>query len=1116
MISNEFNIKSKIYNRFPYDIVEALIEFNKYISEIDSDYIVFMARKALRLHDLLLLAGGNNCKRAYLSDHVLEQDLLRFRGKKVTLIDDTLILGTTLGRAKRLLESAGTKKVETVVFAIDDDFWCEKLVSPEKHFIKLAHNRILTLCASEVAGLSIAGIPYLSDFPFSQPFRLGINSLSLIQGMHGWEVYNLSTPLQENEGAISFTFLPRFEVLEKLADCIKYLDSDILDITKVRMFGRKTANGFIVKIVPIVTLKPLYLDDVETVFNVILSQVYGNQQNIIDKINSILVTQTCKLRFCQYVISCYLGTLMINEMVKILGFKRSPEFDSNEAALHYGQWLKYEIELIHEFCLKYEDICLNVSLPNTIDVTKAPIPFEIESIVKDDYEKFVGKVNRDDKRHNSSQTLLTDLIQAFNSLYENHEIPARDEVFKHEENIFNIDRKDAPHRDRLNFGFPWSTLSKFLVNDKYYKSNRKNCMLSLLLDYLVDMGIAVPILCNREGVIFRAYRHGEDVKLGDQEIALAYDVVAGFLDGGGVDRIKSVALEKILTLLIKIGSAMDFLSVIHGVSGGEGVARIGYHLHGAVPFIPQHDTYLAENKQSWLSQYLIDREVIVQDETTGFLLGERPEAALKKQNANTNARQIGWLIGRLYNTKVYDDLESKEVRLFSTNDLTLLASCFTPSDAVGALAAEIKIIVNWLDRHINHRIKKLNYDNVNELELLKDKICGGMGYTALNSAKMKLLGFFKNRNSDTIERCLEYFNSLENGEFISMIWKSYWDSLNTTINDAKEESFFIWIEKICRKILILAMGVFTYELAVVSALNKLSNKYNDTLIDTKTKIDKYLSELSDFTKTNREEKRYLQQLREAARFNSVIESPKSFMEKGCTWIIDHQSSCRIVGMQALDVLKDYGRLEPRHNFQYVLWYDIIDSTGQKSNLTGRSLSKYRNQIRNFKQYIYNDLIGVSRDAKRQNAVVHSWLGPIDSLDDEKHIFISGARSLSWLGQVLDIILNRCLVNSVFVRAVIIRADFAGIPAYYYRNDAKVEGESFFEHFSRLKKGLRTIEDDITSSQMKKGSFCWIAGRAIREFNIDDICEFRNPINEKIVTSIENMDLETNTYGGLIS
>src|SRR5664279_2143546 len=109
-------LRDRILGKFTPDTAKLLIEFSKHIASLDADYVIFMARKALRLYDLLLLAGGPPCNRPVLSNHVLDENLQIFANKKIVLVDDTLILGTTLGKATRKLIEAGAASVTQHVF----------------------------------------------------------------------------------------------------------------------------------------------------------------------------------------------------------------------------------------------------------------------------------------------------------------------------------------------------------------------------------------------------------------------------------------------------------------------------------------------------------------------------------------------------------------------------------------------------------------------------------------------------------------------------------------------------------------------------------------------------------------------------------------------------------------------------------------------------------------------------------------------------------------------------------------------------------------------------------------------------------------------------------------
>ena len=263
-----------------------------------------------------------------------------------------------------------------------------------------------------------------------------------------------------------------------------------------------------------------------------------------------------------------------------------------------------------------------------------------------------------------------DLTRAFIGLHRKYELPAREEVQRLGKRIFEISER-APSRDRLRFGFAWRALAECLLEDsKLRVTLRRANLLSLLLDYLIDMGIGVPVLCHQEGVLFRGYRYGEDVPFGDQELALAYNAVSGYVEASKRSAVNRLTLEKLLVALFRVGVAQEFLHVTHGLSGSEGVARIGFHLHGAVTMLPTHETMFADDQDSWLSGYMVDRKALTRGKNGAYILDKCPEAAYLRTSAAGEAHKLGWLIGRL---NVAEDSDRNP--LLNAEALTLLSTC---------------------------------------------------------------------------------------------------------------------------------------------------------------------------------------------------------------------------------------------------------------------------------------------------------------------------------------------------------------------------------------------------------------------------------------------------------
>jgi hypothetical protein len=144
------SLHDDILAQFEPEVAVGLIEFGKSFSLIDADILVFMARKSLCLYDALLRVGIPPIERCLVSDRTLDMRLEPFTSKRVALIDDSLIVGTTLAKAKRALKEKCGAEVSVHVFCVDKDWWCEELVRPDTVGMVMDDRAVMTFCTGEV------------------------------------------------------------------------------------------------------------------------------------------------------------------------------------------------------------------------------------------------------------------------------------------------------------------------------------------------------------------------------------------------------------------------------------------------------------------------------------------------------------------------------------------------------------------------------------------------------------------------------------------------------------------------------------------------------------------------------------------------------------------------------------------------------------------------------------------------------------------------------------------------------------------------------------------------------------------------------------------------------
>lgn len=1093
-------IRERILSRFEEPIPGALVEFAKHVAALETDYVFCMARKAARLLDLLTLAECPRPPRQFAYHHVLDQDLARYAGKSITLIDDTLILGTTLGRAERLLKEAGAASVSTVVFAADIDLWDKALVSPAQIFLKLSHDAILTFCSAEVHSLAAFAIPYLTDFPMTADFRLTRPTLESMQGLGYWETVPLPLSVNAREGSASYSAVPIDGGDGSIGRAFGKKVARLVSLTKVRIYSRRTSNGaYWTRVVPIATLVPLKVDAVERLFETLVAMIERTIGQRLESLRADMTRPIAKLRVTQYLLSAVVGQGYLLDLARQRELNRNPGFSFDEAARLFGPWLRKDIT----HCHKAIDTLLDSEVLTPAAAARfdrSDLPIDVAEVARTECAQFVAGPNEKSGALAGSRTLRTDLERIFLRLHKTHELAAREEVRRFGERIFTVPREEAPHRDRLKFGFDWRTIAQIVLTREGLKATPRRVMrLSFLLDALIDAGIAVPFLCERDGVLFRAYRHGEDVPFANQEFALAYDAAAGFLEGAERDTIPRLMFEKLLVSLLRIGVAKKFLLEVHGRSGVvSGIARIGFHLHGAVATMPSDDSLLADHQDSWLSRFLVDNAVMKKKPSGHYGLGERPDAALILTSSSDEARQLGYVIGILMRAK-----DEAGASVLSDEDLTILATCARPRDTALALAAELNIML----RNAGALPRKLE-ELPARARIQHKALINSLYYLAMHSARKKYTAYKSGAPAAIVARCEAYLSATHKGPIMSGYWRALWEPVLAVSDSGQKERFDPWVDQCYERILHHAQGIFTIELALVSRAVTSGKKENRAL------LERSCEKTFDFFKCAPDavvDNPLCKRLLTIALSKTPIDHAAEAVCYGHAHYEKMGVVSRVTVSQIMSVARDYGRLDERTNYQYALWYDVIDSTGQKSGLKGDALRSYRGRVRRFKDRMIEHLGGLVIEARRRHIDIYPWANSLASKDDEKNVFVRGPRSLEMVKAVVEILVNEARASRVRVRAMAIDTRFAGEPAHKYASDPNVDGEAFWEHGSRLKQGLKQLE----AADATHASYLWFANDLARrpERLFNDEMWLAHQGRGEIDTTIENFPLSTAYVGG---
>ena len=289
---------------------------------------------------MLLSIGAPPVQKPILSDKALDLSTDFFRNKEVTIVDDIIICGTTVWKAKnKLLNDLGAKKVNTFVFCVNDTYWVPELIKPDYKAAVLSDNRSLTFCTSIVSSLSILPRPYSIEFPYISDLTIKNRYWHQIISSNDWNVYDITTKLQEENNISTYTFFPSFIINEKLKETLGEIFFDTIDICKVRIYTKKLDWGMNVSILPLVTFKPFS----KTILNNIINHFFSflkkdNQISEYEYLLNQFTSPESQLRLLQYSASLILFSKLKLDINKLLGKSARYELRNIDIELLFGIW----------------------------------------------------------------------------------------------------------------------------------------------------------------------------------------------------------------------------------------------------------------------------------------------------------------------------------------------------------------------------------------------------------------------------------------------------------------------------------------------------------------------------------------------------------------------------------------------------------------------------------------------------------------------------------------------------------------------------------------------------------------------------------------------------------
>lgn len=522
-----------------------IYEIRKYCDQINcsnADVFIIMARKAVCFIYVLFELGYISetvFNRIVVSDRTLDLEGLHLSGKKIELIDDIIISGSTLGKAISKLCTLGCRlediHITVLAYCLETckiDFEVElgsakyELFSREKS-CGLSKAECVALSASIVKALIRIGVPYDIDFPSYQHIpNVFVNTLN-VSDLY-WCVLTSQNFIQREAGIQSYTLQLRESFWSQLDS---FLGVNVHDIAQVRIRAyvcNRQSDDVYVKMQPMVDMYELRYDEVKKLFDKLLS--LSNAKEAIHTIQNAFATPVSKFRFIQYVIAFVAGKLWFEHV----GVEQ-PAIIRNTLKFIFGQ---------HEYAMK--DFLEGVE-PNKED----SIYLQCEQADWLGYSPYAE----------GCDNLCDLLMNPFVYRYHNVELPAQKELADARKCI--TDSSVVEPAQRLEKGFSFRVLKDILELESDGEYNLEKAV-SVFCDRAVDFGMIVPIIYDNGRVMCRAYRHGEDFAYADfDQKCLHYFLLQLYENLEQSEALSSTILDEIVVLYLQVGTSRDYQLVNH-------------------------------------------------------------------------------------------------------------------------------------------------------------------------------------------------------------------------------------------------------------------------------------------------------------------------------------------------------------------------------------------------------------------------------------------------------------------------------------------------------------------------------------------------------------------------
>lgn len=479
-----------VYNACLPHTKDSLKAFCNHLNESNAEIYVVMAHKAVKLIELLIeqnLVDSNKFKGKIVSNSAIDFDPKTFLYKKIAIIDDIIISGSTISSTAAKLIQIGVNQddLEIIAVARDKKYQTMRFTnSIGENILKCSYCFEDPECIELSYDLSkiFSYYGYLNDidFPMYDPIVLSNEELSLILNPVLADVYDITNNTQHKKLMKSIVAFPsqifRNTFWKKLGI---NLDNELH--LKIRIFVNSYDNDKnLVYFTPMALFNEISIQKISNI-----SERFNNDC-IFSKINIINQTEYLTFLLSHIFLMEYFSSAKLENHLRIRTRSISYLFGVSNITTIQTVLKDYYIYCSTEFPNRFEYISPNLMGYQTKMFS------ELDEFILND--------------------ILLDPIIWW---YTNFELPTRESIKNPSLHFLKDKDKIQNYLRRLSCGFSLSAL-KLILSKYNINFPDSEHTVSIFLDRAIDEGIIVPTtyINQEKQYVCRAYRHGEDLPFG--------------------------------------------------------------------------------------------------------------------------------------------------------------------------------------------------------------------------------------------------------------------------------------------------------------------------------------------------------------------------------------------------------------------------------------------------------------------------------------------------------------------------------------------------------------------------------------------------------------------------